>query len=300
MQPRTEGPQRCLNFSLAVSPRVRVMNYRDYLGNTIHHFDVPQPHAQLAITAEALVELHLAPRTPQNLPVETWKELDLLTSGDCYEMLMPSHFAHPTEPLEKLRSELKVGRDRDPLTLARELNEAMFDAFDYKPKSTKVDSPIDEALELRQGVCQDFAHIFIALLRAAGIPARYVSGYLFHQGDKEERSLDGATHAWVEALLPRLGWIGFDPTNRLMAGERHIRTAIGRDYADVPPTLGVFKGGAESALHVSVRVSPSEAPPDEPAVEPEEWTPGEPSEEGLEEKQGQEQQQQQLDDLQAA
>jgi transglutaminase-like putative cysteine protease len=272
---------------------VRVIDYRDYVGNTIHHFYVPQPHTHLAITAEALVELHSVPEVPERLPIETWKELDLLASGDCYEMLMPSHFAHPTELLDKLRSELMVGRNRDPLTLARELNEAIFDAFDYKPKSTKVDSPIAEALELRQGVCQDFAHILIALLRAAGIPARYVSGYLFHRGDSEERSLDGATHAWVEALLPRLGWIGFDPTNRLMASDRHIRTAIGRDYSDVPPTLGVFKGAAESALHVSVRVSPSDAPPDESVVEEEVWTPGEPLEEDPQERMEQEQQQQQ-------
>jgi transglutaminase-like putative cysteine protease len=271
MQPRTEGHQRSLSFSLAVNPQARVMSYRDYLGNTIHHFDVPQPHAQLAITAEALVESHPAPEIPESLSIETWKELDALASGDAYEMVKPSHFARSTEQLEKLRSELRFGRDRDPLTAARGLNEAVFQTFDYKPKSTKVDSPIDEALEMRRGVCQDFAHILIALLRGEGIPARYVSGYLFHRGDTTERSVDGTTHAWVEALLPRLGWIGFDPTNRLLAGERHIRTPIGRDYADVPPTLGVFKGTAESALHVSVRVSPSEAPPGDYAAEPEEW-----------------------------
>ena len=98
------------------------------------------------------------------------------------------------------------------------------------------------------------------LFRSVKIPCRYVSGYLYHS-TRKDRSTEGASHAWVEALLPGLGWVGFDPTNNLIAGERHIRTAIGRDYADVPPTRGVFKGKAASELKVAVRVAPSDAPP---------------------------------------
>ncbi len=126
----------------------------------------------------------------------------------------------------------------------------------YSPKSTRVDSPIDDALESRKGVCQDFTHIMIALVRQLGIPCRYVSGYLFHQPDGDVRSPDGSTHAWGEAWLPELGWVGFDPTNNLVADHRHIRVAVGRDYADVPPTRGVFKGAsaARSELSVAVRV----------------------------------------------
>jgi transglutaminase-like putative cysteine protease len=103
----------------------------------------------------------------------------------------------------------------------------------------------------------------IALVRSLGIPCRYVSGYLHHRAQDHDRSSDGATHAWVEALLPGLGWTGFDPTNNLLAGHRHIRTAIGRDYADVPPTRGVFKGEAQSQLSVSVSVEPFQELPAE-------------------------------------
>jgi transglutaminase-like putative cysteine protease len=114
----------------------------------------------------------------------------------------------------------------------------------------------------------------IALVRNLRIPCRYVSGYLHHDSGHPDRSADGATHAWVEVLLPRLGWIGFDPTNDLLAGQRHIRTAVGRDYADVPPTVGTMKGSAETELQVRVRVTPSEAvlPPDQEFAADEEWS----------------------------
>ena len=140
------------------------------------------------------------------------------------------------------------------------------------PKARGVDSPIDHALESRQGVCQDFAHIMIALTRRIGIPCRYVSGYLFHKAGDKTRSAEGATHAWVETLLPGLGWVGLDPTNNVLAGERHVRTSVGRDYADVPPTKGVFKGSADSQLLVAVHVAPSDAPPLEPELGIEDWS----------------------------
>jgi hypothetical protein len=122
---------------------------------------------------------------------------------------------------------------------------------------------IDDALETRQGVCQDFAHVMHALVRPLRIPCRYVSGYMFHRNEDEEtkdRSLEGASHAWVEALVPNLGWIAFDPTNNLIGADRLIRVAFGRDYADVPPTRGVHKGEAHSELSVAVTVSPSDDP----------------------------------------
>jgi transglutaminase-like putative cysteine protease len=136
----------------------------------------------------------------------------------------------------------------------------IFTRLEYSPRSTRVDSPIDEALTAQRGVCQDFAHIFIALARHLGVPCRYVSGYLFHEPGSADRSADGATHAWAEVLLPDFGWVGIDPTNNSMAGERHIRVAFGRDYADVPPTRGVYKGvtTVRSELAVSVRVGPAQ------------------------------------------
>ncbi len=153
------------------------------------------------------------------------------------------------------------GRDaaRRSADLVLELNQRLFDYFDYVPRSTRVDSPIDEAIVSRKGVCQDFAHTMIALLRHVRIPARYVSGYLYRSREDHDRSTPDATHAWVEALLPHLGWVGFDPTNNLVAHHRHIRTAVGRDYADVPPTHGVFRGKTASELYVAVHVEASDA-----------------------------------------
>jgi len=160
----------------------------------------------------------------------------------------------PTDLLRALADEIVARRRDDPLTLIRQLNARLYESIAYKPQTTRVDSPIDEALANRAGVCQDFSHILLSLLREIGIPCRYVSGYLAHQ-QGVDRSAEDATHAWVEALLPRLGWVGFDPTNNIIAGDHHIRVAIGRDYTDVPPTRGVFKGDATSELSVAVRVT---------------------------------------------
>jgi transglutaminase-like putative cysteine protease len=259
MHPRSEGPQRCLQFKLSTSPTARVSSYQDCYGNAVHHFDIPGAHRQLTITAESIVVFTELPPPPAALGADAWAELDALTeSEDVWDFLAPSHFARPTPQLDELARELDVRRRADPLSLLREITERIYASFDYAPQATRVDSPIDEALAARRGVCQDYAHVMIALVRPLGIPCRYVSGYLFHRLEDHDRSAQDATHAWVEALLPGLGWVGFDPTNTRIAGERHIRAAIGRDYADVPPTRGVFKGSAESTLEVGVKVSPTE------------------------------------------
>ena len=274
MHPRTERGQRCLSFQIVVEPRTRMYTYRDYLGNTVDHFDVPGKHAELKIVAESLVEIDAPQDLPESLSPSAWDDLDAqVGAGDYWEMLMPSQFARPTESLSGLIESLAVHRRDDPLRFLRELNSAIYEWFAYVPKSTRVDSPIDHAIETRQGVCQDFAHIMIALVRHVKIPCRYVSGYVYRRLEDHDRSPEGATHAWVEALVPGCGWVGFDPTNNLIAGDRHIRTAIGRDYADVPPTKGVFKGDSSSQLTVSVWVAPSNAPPppEEIAPPPEEW-----------------------------
>jgi transglutaminase-like putative cysteine protease len=257
MHPRTEGNQRCLTYNLSVNPRAQIFSHRDYLGNIVNHFDIPRPHTRLTITAEALVEIRPAPELPLSLDADSWAQLDAeVAQSDFWDMLMPSRFIQMTPLVHQLAQELNVEQRRDdPLSLLRELNTAIYKTFDYDQKSTEVDSPIDQALENRKGVCQDFAHIMTALVRNLNIPCRYVSGYLF-TGDKD-RSAEDATHAWVEAYLPGLGWVGLDPTNNLIVADRHIRVAIGRDYADVPPSRGVFKGTAKTELTVSVQVRPA-------------------------------------------
>jgi transglutaminase-like putative cysteine protease len=276
MHPRSDQNQRCLTFHLSVSPRCRVFSYRDHLANQVHHFDIPGQHTQLVIVAESLVEVQTAPAVPAFLAPEAWAELDnMVENGDYWEMLLPSEFAVPSAALNAMAAELDVARRDDPLMVLHHLNEQLYRYFDYVPNSTKVDSPIDDALLTRSGVCQDFAHIMITLVRSKlRIPCRYVSGYLYHGEDDQDRSIASQTHAWIEALLPHLGWVGFDPTNWLFAGDRHIRTAIGRDYADVPPTHGIFRGRANSELTVAVRVMQTEGTPslDQELPVPEDWS----------------------------
>jgi transglutaminase-like putative cysteine protease len=189
-------------------------------------------------------------------------------------MLLPSTFAVETPALLLLARQMEVARRDDPLIMVKDLNQRLFNYFEYEPRSTRVDSPIDEAIVNGKGVCQDFAHTMIALLRHVGIPARYVSGYLYRGREDHDRSTPDATHAWVDVLLPHLGWVGFDPTNNLIAHQRHIRTAVGRDYADVPPTHGIFRGQTDSELYVAVHVEASAEPPalDRKLPIPEDWS----------------------------
>ena len=254
MQPRGDGRQRCLRFELTTQPRARVFAYQDSHGNVVHHFDIPSRHSRLWLTADAVVEMAPMPAPPENLPDTVWDDLDeIARAGERWHTLQSSQFARETPLLAELADELAWKRDADPLTLMRRLNYALFRTFTYAQSETRVDSPIDDALKARAGVCQDLAHIMIALGRRIGIPCRYVSGYL--SPGPGDRSAEGATHAWAEAYLPTLGWVGFDPTNDVLAAERHIRVAVGRDYADVPPTRGVFRGEAGSVLAVLVTVS---------------------------------------------
>src|SRR6266496_2513812 len=267
MHPRSEANQRCLTFELNLKPSAALMQYRDFLGNIVHHFDIAGSHTQLKLDAQSTVEV-LPIHEPDVAHAGSWEELDAMVATDgYYEMMLPSTFARPSNLLGDFAREMELERRFTPLRMLFEISEAIHEKFSYVPNTTTVDSPIDHALSERKGVCQDFAHIMIALVRKLRVPCRYVSGYLFHAKDDQSLASEGASHAWVEALLPGLGWTGFDPTNNVLSGERHIRVAIGRDYAEVPPTRGVFKGGAESELSVSVTVAMTNAPA------PEELTP---------------------------
>lgn len=280
MRPRDDAGQLCPSFKLQTLPAARIFTYVDFRGNHIHHFDVLPPHQRLELRAKAIVHLTLPDSvTLPNLTVDDWDRLDQDANRDHWAYLQESDFARFSPALRRLAEMLNVNRRRDPATLLHELNGAVYEHFDYKPATTTVDSTIDEVIESGQGVCQDFAHVMVALLRLVGLPARYVSGYLFHRTDGDDRSAADATHAWVEAWLPDAGWVGLDPTNDLLAGNRHIRCAVGRDYADVPPTRGVFKGDATSELTVAVQVKSIPAPPkvDTPPT-PSDWAAAPPAE----------------------
>ena len=131
--------------------------------------------------------------------------------------------------------------DDDPMATMHRLSDSIHRSFDYQPGTTSADSPIEHVLESGRGVCQDFAHVMIAIARSWGVPSRYVSGYLHTTGRPGAQTMATGSHAWVECRLPGAGWVGFDPTNAIFSDERHIRVATGRDYADVSPTRGAFK-----------------------------------------------------------
>lgn len=261
MQPLELDRQRCLRFNVTTTQRAKLFAYRDHYGNAVHYFDIPGNHARLDISVESAVDVAALPDLPKQLPDDAWSDVDdMAASAEHVDWLLVSPFARPTAALNQFAVAIGFGRRQDPLTTLRALNSTIYSQFSYEPRTTRVDSPIDDALRARAGVCQDFAHIMIALVRSLGIPCRYVSGYIAPRESRHDRAGDNATHAWVEAFVPRIGWVGFDPTNNTLAGHRHIAVAIGRDYSDVPPTRGVFKGDAGSELSVAVAVTPASSP----------------------------------------
>ena len=267
MQPQKGGAQRLVSFELDVDPPARLFSYADSFGNAVYHFDVPQPHRTLRIEARAAVETNPRVDLPEALDYAEW---DRLRSGfvqsETFEFLQPHGYAVETAALHAFTEKRGINalRRHDPLTALIKLNEAIYSAFDYVPGITEADSPIDLALESGKGVCQDFSHVMLAICRSWGLPARYVSGYLFTDRSEGDRSDPDATHAWVEVFLPSLRWVGFDPTNNMLAGERHVAVAIGRDYGDVPPSRGVYKGEEDSQLVVGVSVRRARATAAEP------------------------------------
>jgi transglutaminase-like putative cysteine protease len=267
MQPQKGGAQRLVSFELDLDPPARLFSYADTFGNAVYHFDVPQPHTALRIEARSAVETNPRVDMPEALDQGEWDRLrSAFVLTECFEFLRPYGYAVETPALHAFLEQRGLNdlRRLDPLTALRRLNQALYDAFDYVPGVTEADSPIDHALETGKGVCQDFSHIMLAACRGWGIPARYVSGYLFTDRTEGDRSDPDATHAWIEVFLPSLRWVGFDPTNNMLAGERHVAVAVGRDYADVPPSRGVYKGDEDSQLVVGVSVRRARAATAEP------------------------------------
>jgi transglutaminase-like putative cysteine protease len=267
MQPQKRAAQRLISFELEIDPAAQLFSYADTFGNAVYHFDIPQPHERLTITARSAVETEPPGALPDQLDRGEWDRLRSdFVRGEHFDFLHAHGFAGHTAALAAFIAERNLGelRVRDPLRAVQDLNAAIYEAFAYEAGVTRADSPIDDVLKARKGVCQDFAHVMIAICRGWGIPARYVSGYLFTDRKAGDRSDPDATHAWVEVFLPSLRWVGFDPTNNVIAGERHIACAVGRDYSDVPPSRGVYKGEAESELAVGVTVRKARAAVSEP------------------------------------
>jgi transglutaminase-like putative cysteine protease len=267
MQPQKHNHQRLISFELELDPAAQLFSYADTFGNAVYHFDIPQPHDRLTIVARSAVETEPPAPLPDQLDRGEWDRLKSdFVRGEHFDFLHAHGFAGPTEALAAFIAERNLDelRVRDPLRALRDLNQAIYEAFAYETGVTRADSPIDDVLKARAGVCQDFAHVMIAICRGWGMPARYVSGYLFTDRKTGDRSDPDATHAWVEVFLPSLRWVGFDPTNNILAAERHVACALGRDYSDVPPSRGVYKGEADSELAVGVTVRRARAAVSEP------------------------------------
>ncbi len=253
MRPREEAGQTCEQFAVSTAPRTVVSEYVDHFGNFVDSFTLPRPHETLEIRAEAMVAVSpVACGTGRDA---SWDEVAALKRDREQHMwLAASHYARTSPMLEAFAREAAPDASLSPERWLTALRDRLKELLRYAPNSTQADSPIEHCLEQRAGVCQDFAHIFIALARRQGVPCRYVSGYLFHREGEADLSGEDATHAWAEAFVPGVGWIGFDAANAADVGERHIRVAVGRDYHDVPPTRGVYRGGATRRHVVQVRV----------------------------------------------
>ena len=258
LHPIQDEFQQVHSFNLFTKPEATINSYKDNFGNIVHHFNMPGAVNKIRVVSQSQVEI-LKSSKPllDNLSI-TWEVFDSEVSNESesvWDMLQESKFARSTPRLNQMMLECDIKRLSTVTDTVLDIYSKVFEYFEYKPNSTNVYSEIDEVLEMRKGVCQDYSHVMIAILRELKIPARYVSGYLYQQVEEHDQSLDGASHAWVEVFFPTIGWIGFDPTNNKLAEFRHIRLAVGSDYNSVPPTKGIYKGEGDSELLVSVSVN---------------------------------------------
>ena len=260
LTPRDEPRQRLWSFELSTTPPSSMNPETDSFGNTKHVLNIHREHEALEIAALSTVETSGADPTSGPLGAGAWEEIcSWRDSFAHWDFTHPSALVRPSAALDDFVDRTGIRAEGDPLEALTALSDALHSGFEYVPGSTSVVSPIDHILETGRGVCQDYAHVMIAVARSWGVPARYVSGYV--PLESGSTALTSASHAWVECLLPGLGWTGFDPTNGRLPGESHVRVAVGRDYQDVAPTQGVLLGGGDSTLEVDVRMRPVAAEP---------------------------------------
>ncbi len=252
LQPLSDTTQYCTGFDLRIEPPAQIFVYRDRFNNEVHHFDYLPNHDVLTICARSTVVTVRASR-PQAPP---FAQRAALTADPLLPQLYD--FMHES-PYIVFGPELRnfatfLGDPGDDLAAYFiRAGEAIHELFRYDRDATGVHTIVDEAVELRSGVCQDFAHVYVALCRLHGIPARYVSGYIHTRSGDEVLGAE-ASHAWCEAYLPPHGWVGFDPTNARLINDDFVKIAVGRDYRDVSPVRGVYKGASQGLLSVNVAV----------------------------------------------
>lgn len=267
LRPSHGARQQVLSHDLVVDPEpVQRTEATDVWGNARTFFSLQGQHDELKVTARSKVSTSASPAVLSDMSWEESRERMRYHRGASYDPATEFVFASPYVPRheEFVAYAMPSFTAQRPLVeAARELMTRIHDDFEYEPRATDVGTPALEALRLRKGVCQDFAHVMLACLRSLGLPARYVSGYLLTDPPPGQPRLLGAdaSHAWVSVFVPGDGtrgeWLDLDPTNRRAPGEDYVILAIGRDYSDVSPIRGVIHGGANHLLHVAVTVAPA-------------------------------------------
>jgi transglutaminase-like putative cysteine protease len=253
--PLSDANQRWERFELRIRPSGHLRPYEDGFGNAGYLATLVEPHDAIELIAQSDVETMLSnPFVPPPAPPRP------ITCQETYDYLTASSLIPANRELNRLADGFRPDGVDDAFASAHALSQEVHATLAYTPNATTTTSTVTEVLERRAGVCQDFAHVLIGLCRAVGIPARYVSGYVLSHNPAAVNPGTGedtptTSHAWVEAYSPTHGWRGFDPANNILADEHHVKIAVGRDYSDVPPTRGTFRGRAEQVLSVEVTVT---------------------------------------------
>ncbi len=263
LRPMQDDWQSCLSFRLVTDPHVATAMHFDFFGNSVHRFNLLGEHRQLRVEADSVVLVQAPPQLPDG--GLSLRELEGMADelDEYYDLIHPTDYVPHENGVRELAEKAVAESDGSCAGFAAAAMRIVHDSFRYEKGATHVHSSICDTLRTGRGVCQDFTHILLAVLRSRGLPARYVSGYLVPRrtaepGASVEEVIGGqASHAWIEVLIPGKGWFGLDPTTGVPAGLQHVRVAYGRDYGDVAPVRGVYKGHAGQHMSVDVKVRPA-------------------------------------------
>jgi transglutaminase-like putative cysteine protease len=252
LEPRDFLFQRTLSAFIKVIPATRLRRFDDLFGNVTHHFELSSEHRMLEI--ESMVKVRNLPLHITNRGYSDGMDCydDPTIREHCWQYLLESRWVSLPPEIWRQALDLTMA-ETAVFEKAAAIMRWIHEEFTYEPGTTDVETHLEQAFALRKGVCQDFTHVMIGMCRAIGLPARYASGYILTGG---RDSLVGAqaSHAWCEVYLPETGWIGFDPTNSVLADQRYVKIAVGRDYGDVAPIYGSYIGSAGCRMEVEVSV----------------------------------------------
>lgn len=254
LKPRTDECQRLLSYRAEITPASLTKEHIDIWGNNVETFFIAEHHQHLEVKTTSIVSIQKSPYIRQ---IDYSPEMNAIFHSQLFSehyLAFLSNTAYTYLTIEQMQQvDRDLGQMTNPVQYAIDVTEYIHDHFTYDGESTDVSTKAQESFDLRKGVCQDITHVMLGILRSKQIPARYVSGYLY-VGEDSALVGDAASHAWVEVMVPGVGWVGLDPTNNVEALENHIRVGVGRDYNDVSPVQGVYRGGSQS-LDVKVAVS---------------------------------------------